>query len=95
MKKEVTLAQVLAEIQELRREISELRQELRKDESPGKYLTVEEAARYIRLSPKTIRNRLSDKNRPFPVKPCRKGRKGRILFKRDDLDTYINSLIPE
>lgn len=52
---------------------------------------VDEAARYLGISPKTIRNRLGPRARePFPVRPKRIGRK--VLFERADLDAYADSL---
>lgn len=88
--KEPTLQDVFAEIKGLRLEVKALRGELRKEQSP-EFMTVEEAARHIKLSPKTIRNGLSDKNRPFPVKPCKKGRKGRVLFEKAALDAHFGA----
>jgi len=54
-------------------------------------LGVEQAAEYLSLSPKTIRNGLArDAERPFPVKPKRYGR--RVLFDIRDLDAYVDAL---
>jgi hypothetical protein len=54
-------------------------------------LSVEQAAGYLSISPKTIRNRLGPKApHPFPVKPKRIGR--RVLFDVRDLDSYVDSL---
>lgn len=54
-------------------------------------LSIEEAARYIGLAAKTIRNRIGAKaEKPFPVKPKRIG--GRVLFDVKDLDAYIDAL---
>ena len=54
-------------------------------------LNVKETAKYLGLSPKTIRNRLGPKAPdPFPVKRRRYGRK--VLFDLKDLDAYIDSL---
>ena len=54
-------------------------------------LNVEQAARYLGLAPKTIRNRLGPKAPdPFPVKPKRIGK--RVLFEIKDLDFYVDSL---
>jgi len=77
--------EVLAEIRELRKHLL----------SPQKrLLPVEEAADYLGVSPKTIRNRLGPKaSKPFPVKPVRHG--GKVLFRRDDLDAYIDHLAAE
>ena len=57
-----------------------------------KLLTVEMAAEYIGLAPKTLRNRLGRRAKePFPVKPRRQGR-GKIVFLREDLDKYAANL---
>ena len=54
-------------------------------------LGVEQAAAYLSLSPKTIRNGLArDAERPFPVKPKRYGR--RVLFDIRDLDAYVDAM---
>jgi excisionase family DNA binding protein len=53
--------------------------------------SIGEAAKYLSISPKTIRNRLCrDAKNPFPVKPKKIGK--RVLFDRKDLDAYIDSL---
>jgi hypothetical protein len=52
---------------------------------------VADAARYLGLSPKTIRNRLGPKAQdPFPVRPKRIGK--RVLFDRADLDAFADGL---
>ena len=51
-------------------------------------LSVEEAAGYLSISPRTIYNEISKKT--FPVKPKRWGK--RVLFDVRDLDTYIDSM---
>ncbi len=54
-------------------------------------LSVDEAARYLGLAAKTIRNRIGRKATiPFPVKPKRIG--GRVLFDIRDLDIYLDEL---
>ena len=54
-------------------------------------LTVDLAAQYLGLAPKTLRNRLGPKaENPFPIKPKRIGRK--VLFDRKDLDAYADNL---
>ncbi len=53
--------------------------------------SVEEAAHYLGLSPRTIYNQIGPKSKvPFPIKPRRIGRK--VLFDVRDLDKYVNSL---
>jgi hypothetical protein len=57
-----------------------------------KLLTIDLAAEYIGLAPRTLRNRLGRRAKePFPVKPRRQGR-GKIVFLRDDLDEYAANL---
>jgi len=54
-------------------------------------LGVADAARYLGISAKTIRNRLGPRAKvPFPVKPKRIGRK--VLFERADLDAFADGL---
>jgi len=54
-------------------------------------LSVDDAARYIGIAAKTIRNRIGRKALiPFPVKPKRIG--GRVLFDLRDLDSYLDGL---
>ena len=54
-------------------------------------LGVADAARYLGISAKTIRNRLGPRAKvPFPVKPNRIGRK--VLFEREDLDAFADGL---
>jgi excisionase family DNA binding protein len=68
------------------REIHALRAEL---QTPApRLLSLNQAAGYLGLAPRTVRNELSRKI--FPVKPVRHG--GKILFKRTDLDAYVDSL---
>ena len=67
-------------------EIQELRQEIR---AAGKrLLPIPEAAEYLGISPRTIQNDLSRK--VFPVKPVRY--RGKVLFRREDLDAYVDGL---
>jgi predicted DNA-binding transcriptional regulator AlpA len=54
-------------------------------------LTIEFAAKYLGISPKTLRNRIGRKApNPFPIKPNRIGK--RVLFDIKDLDIFIDSL---
>ena len=54
-------------------------------------LSIEETAKYLSISPKTIRNRLGPKApEPFPVKPKKFGK--RVLFDIRDLDRFIDAL---
>jgi hypothetical protein len=71
------------------KELRQLRAELK---APAKrLLTVEEAAHYLGISPKTIRNGLGRKAvKPFPVKPVRVA--GRVLFRIEDLGAYVDGL---
>jgi hypothetical protein len=54
-------------------------------------LSVRDTARYMGIAEKTLRNRLGPKaEHPFPVKPKHFG--GKVLFDRNDVDTYLDSL---
>jgi hypothetical protein len=67
-----------------------IQKNVRRDIAP-RMLSVEDAARYIGLAAKTIRNRIGSKaEKPFPVKPKRIG--GRVLFDIKDLNTYLDCL---
>jgi excisionase family DNA binding protein len=56
-----------------------------------KLLTVKEAADFLRISERTIYNRVGKKaEMPFPVRPKRIGRL--IRFQLSDLQKYIESL---
>ena len=73
------LKMVLAELQALRQEIRSARKRL---------LPIPEAAGYLGISPRTIQNDLSRK--VFPIQPVRY--RGKVLFRREDLDAYVDSL---
>ena len=51
-------------------------------------LSVEEAAAYLSISPRTIYNETS--RGTFPIKPKRWGK--RVLFDLKDLDAYVDAL---
>ena len=54
-------------------------------------LGVENAARFLGIAPKTLRNRLGPRAPdPFPVKPKRIGKK--VLFDIRDLEKYVDAL---
>jgi len=54
-------------------------------------LNIQDTAKYLGISPKTLRNRLGPKAiNPFPVKPKRIGK--RVLFDLKALDAFIESL---
>ncbi len=54
-------------------------------------LSVEEAARYLGLKPRTLYNQTARRaQKRFPIRPVRFG--SRVLFDRKDLDQYIDSL---
>jgi hypothetical protein len=77
------------QIKMLMKEICRLRKELRP--ASKRLYTVNEAAHYLGLRPKTIRNRLGPQaENPFPVKPLRKD--GPIRFRKEDLDEYVDTL---
>lgn len=75
-----SLKLILAELQSLRQEIKGAGKRL---------LPIPEAAEYLGLSPRTIRNDLSRK--VFPVKPVKY--RGKVLFRREDLDAFISGLV--
>ena len=62
------------------------------DSQPAKrLLSVDETARYLGLSPRTIYNQICPKaKKPFPVKPKRVGKL--VKFDIHDLDEYVDSL---
>jgi len=61
-----------------------------KDVTP-RLLSVEQAARFLGIAPKTLRNRIGPRAKhPFPVRPKKIGR--RVLFDRRDLNTYVDNL---
>jgi predicted DNA-binding transcriptional regulator AlpA len=66
----------------------ELLLEIQQLKKPKRLFTIEETGHYLGLAPKTIRNYLSDGI--FPVKPKKIG--GRVLFRKDDLDKFIDEL---
>ncbi len=80
----------MSDLQTILKELRELRQVM--EQAPKRLLTVEEAAHYCGLSPKTIRNGLGPRAiKPFPVKPVKLA--GRVLFRREDLDRIIDGLL--
>lgn len=68
-----------------------MRKENVKREIAPRMLSVDDAARYIGIASKTIRNRIGPKAKiAFPVKPKRIG--GRVLFDVKELDAYLDIL---
>lgn len=56
-----------------------------------KLLSIEQAAEYLSISPKTIRNSLGPRApKPFPVRSKRFGR--RVLFDIEDLKKFAENL---
>jgi hypothetical protein len=54
-------------------------------------ISLDDAANYLGLAPKTLRNKLSRAaGAPFPVKPKRIGR--RVLFDLRELDAFVDKL---
>jgi excisionase family DNA binding protein len=74
------------ELQTILSEIQQLRQEVRS--ASKRLLPIPEAAEYLGISARTIQNDLSRK--VFPIKPVRY--RGKVLFRREDLDAYIDNL---
>ena len=57
----------------------------------NRLMSVEEAAEYLNVSPRTLYNRIAPKARnPFPVRPKRIGKL--VRFDRGQLDQWIDSL---
>ena len=76
------LQRILVELRQLRAELGT---------PPKRLLTIPEAASYLGISPKSIRNGLGPRAaKPFPVKPVKVG--GRVLFKKESLDSYVDGL---
>ena len=68
-----------------------MQQEKVKKEIMPRMLSVDDAARYLGIAAKTIRNRIGPKAKiTFPVKPKRIG--GRVLFDVKELDGYLDRL---
>lgn len=79
------------DIEKILAEIRQLRADLREKGNNKRLLNVSETATYLGLAPKTVRNGLGPRaTKPFPVKPVRAC--GRVLFRREDLDAFIDSL---
>ena len=78
-RREPTLATILEEVRQLREDMKERDRAL---------LTVRQAAVFLGLAEKTLRNRISDGS--FPLRPVRLS--GRPLFKRRDLEDLVDSL---
>ena len=56
-----------------------------------RFMSVEEAAEYLSISPRTLYNRIAPKAKnPFPVRPKRIGKL--VRFDRTQLDDWIDSL---
>ena len=61
------------------------------DVAKRRLLSIQDAALYLSLSPRTIYNGVAPKSKnPFPVKPKRYGKK--VLFDVRDLDAFCDSL---
>ena len=76
--------------QEILKELKELRQVV--GFASKRLLTVEEAATYLGLSPKTVRNGIgAGAKKAFPVKSVKLG--GRRLFRKEDLDGFIDGMV--
>jgi len=61
------------------------------DKTKKRFLSVEETAEYLGLSPRTIYNGLTKKTKkPFPVKHKKLGKL--IKFEIQDLDDYLDKL---
>jgi len=59
--------------------------------SPKRLLSVQEAAIYLGLSPRTLYNGIAPGSKdPFPIRPKHYGK--RRLFEKADLDAFADSL---
>jgi predicted DNA-binding transcriptional regulator AlpA len=76
---EPTLASILEEVRQLREDLKSRDRAL---------LTIRQAAVFLGMAEKTLRNRLSDGS--FPLRPVRLS--GRPLFKRRDLEKLVDDL---
>jgi predicted DNA-binding transcriptional regulator AlpA len=76
---EPTLSSILEEVRQLREDLKARDRTL---------LTIRQAAAFLGMAEKTLRNRLSDGS--FPLRPVRLS--GRPLFKRRDLENLVDSL---
>ena len=54
------------------------------------YITTVQAADYLNLSPKTLERYRVDGNGP-PFHKLGKGKRSRVLYKLDDLETWLQS----
>ena len=84
-----SLIRELSEHKSSVKEIAKTPQEIR----PGnkRFLSVQETAEYLGISPSTIYNKISRGSEfPLPIKPKRFGR--RVRFDMRDLDNYLDSL---
>ena len=60
-------------------------------QSRKRLLSVDDAAVYLGISPRTLYNGVAPKSKtPFPIKPKRWGK--RVLFDIRDLDSFADSL---
>jgi len=83
-------AKITPDLQMILSEIRQLRDELR-TVGLKRLLSVDEAARYLGVAAKTVRNGLGPRaTKTFPVKPVRAC--GRVMFRREDLDAFIDGL---
>jgi predicted DNA-binding transcriptional regulator AlpA len=76
---EPTLSSILEEVRQLRADLKARDRAL---------LTIRQAAAFLGMAEKTLRNRLSDGT--FPLRPVRLS--GRPLFRRRDLEALVDSL---
>ena len=76
---EPTLSSILEEVRQLREDLKARDRTL---------LTIRQAAAFLGMAEKTLRNRLSDGS--FPLRPVRLS--GRPLFKRRDLENLVDNL---
>ena len=79
----------LSEHKSFVKEITKTPHEIRPNNK--RFLSVQETAEYLGISPSTIYNKISRGSEfPLPIKPKRFGR--RVRFDMKDLDNYLDSL---
>jgi excisionase family DNA binding protein len=77
---------IVEQINELRREMEELRKLVLPKLEPHHLLTMQESADFLRISISTMQKLSASK-----VIPSYKPGKGKVLFKREDLMNYLHS----
>ncbi|MBW2096595.1 MAG: helix-turn-helix domain-containing protein [Deltaproteobacteria bacterium] len=86
-----SLESALPEHKSLLKQIYETSQATQLGSRKKRFLSVQETAQYLGISPQTVCNKIScATEHQLPLKPKRIGR--RVLFDIDDLNKYLESL---